>query len=41
MKPPAWLRELHTRWQSARGGRAQQASRAFTRDWEGCWTVLE
>jgi hypothetical protein len=34
MKPPAWLRELHRQWQSARGVRAQQASRTFTRGWE-------
>lgn len=34
MKPPAWLRELHRQWQSARGARAQQASRAFIRGWE-------
>ncbi|QIF00241.1 Wadjet anti-phage system protein JetD domain-containing protein [Roseimicrobium sp. ORNL1] len=34
MKPPAWLRELHRQWQSARGARAQQASRTFTRGWE-------
>jgi hypothetical protein len=34
MKPPAWLRELHRQWQSARGARAQQASRSFMRGWE-------
>jgi hypothetical protein len=34
MKPPAWLHELHRQWQSARGSRAQQASRTFTRGWE-------
>jgi hypothetical protein len=34
MKPPVWLRELHRQWQAARGGRAQQASRTFSRDWE-------
>lgn len=34
MKPPAWLRELHRRWQSARGGRTTQATRAYSRAWE-------
>lgn len=34
MKPPAWLRELHRQWQAARGARAQQARRTFTRGWE-------
>lgn len=35
---PAWLQAFHAQWNAARGGRLEEAKRAYTRDWS---TLLE